>query len=141
MNQGIPTHWMVCLQNGRWTGEHRSQVSIRVHPLTLGDLQSTGQLLLPLGPPVLEPRLDLDLRQVESLGQLHPLVDAQVLVMLELCLQLLQLLRTVGLSGLPVHSRFAGPLRRNWMVNWIRLVTWGDGSNEKERNTRKGVRR
>ena len=65
-------------------------------------------LFLPFRPSVLEPGLDLDLRQLESLGQLQPLGDGQVLVRLELGLQLVQLLGAVGLSRLPVHSGLPG---------------------------------
>ena len=52
----------------------------REEPLPLRQLQSGGHLLLPLGPPVLEPRLDLHLRQVQSLGELKALWHGEVLV-------------------------------------------------------------
>lgn len=98
----------------RWpTGrEHGRKIRIRVHSLSLGDLQSGRQLFLPLGPSILEPGLDLDLGQIQSLGQFHALVHAQVFVVLELRLQLLQLFRTVRLSWLPVNSGLPGSLAR-----------------------------
>ena len=54
-------------------------------------LQLVGVLPLPFRPPILEPDLDLGLRQLELLGQLHPLRDGQVLVLLKLRLQGLDL--------------------------------------------------
>ena len=54
-------------RGGRVVGDGREE------PLPLRQLQSGGHLLLPLGPPVLEPRLDLHLRQVQSLGELQAL--------------------------------------------------------------------
>ena len=72
-------------------------------------------MFLPFGPSVLEPGLDLDLGQLESLGELQPLGDRQVFVRLELGLQLVQLLGAVGLSRLPVHSGLPGS-----PTNWLR---------------------
>ena len=56
----------------------------REESLPLGQLQPGGHLLLPLCPPVLEPRLDLHLRQVQRLGELEAFRDGEVLVGLEL---------------------------------------------------------
>lgn len=75
--------------------------------LPVGQLDPGGQLLLPLGAPVLEPGLNLRFGEVELLRQLGPLVDAQVLVHLELGLEPVQLHRAVGLPRLPVDSRLA----------------------------------
>jgi hypothetical protein len=80
----------------------------REESLALRHLQPGGQLLLPLGPPVLEPRLDLYFGEIERFGQFHPLADAQVLVDFEFGLEAFQLLGAVGLAGLPVESGLAG---------------------------------
>lgn len=86
----------------------RGEVVRREESLALRHLQPGGQLLLPLGSPVLEPRLDLYFGEVERFGQLHPLADAQVLVDFEFGLEAFQLLGAVGLAGLPVESGLAG---------------------------------
>lgn len=57
---------------------YRLEVTVPV-----GDLQLGRQLLLPLGPPVLEPRLYLHLGQVQRFGQLHALAHAQIFVRLQ----------------------------------------------------------
>jgi len=46
----------------------------------LRDFQPGRKLLLPLRAAILEPRLDLHLSEVQTLGQLHPLADAEILV-------------------------------------------------------------
>lgn len=79
----------------------------REEALPLRHLEARRQLLLPLRPAVLEPGLDLDLGEVEGLGELHALADAQVLVDLEFALQALELLGAVGLAGFPVQPRFS----------------------------------
>ena len=66
-------------------------------PLQLGLLQP-----LRLGPPVLEPDLDLRLGELERGGELGPLGDAQVLLGPELFLQGGELLCGEGGAGLAV---------------------------------------
>lgn len=70
---------VVGTENGRDGRESRVEVG-REETLPLGQPHAGGHLLLPLGPPVLEPRLDLRLRQVKRLRQLQALRHAQVLV-------------------------------------------------------------
>lgn len=48
--------------------------------LPLSDFQSRRQLLLPLRASILKPRFDLNLCQVQTLGQLHSLAHAEILV-------------------------------------------------------------
>jgi len=48
--------------------------------LPLRDLQSGRELLLPLRAAILEPRLDLHLGEIQTLGQLHPLAHAKIFV-------------------------------------------------------------
>ena len=60
-------------------------------------------LLLPLHPPVLEPDLDLALRQTESVGDLYPPTPCEISVEVELLLQLQGLVASVRLaSSLPL---------------------------------------
>ena len=66
-------------------------------PLQLRLLQPLG-----LGSPVLEPDLDLGLRQLQLGGELCPLGYRQVLLLPELLLQGVQLLGGEGGAGLPV---------------------------------------
>lgn len=74
-------------RRGREITVRREQRRVMLHRLevtvSVGDLQLGRQLLLPLGPPVLEPRLNLHLGQVQRLGQFHSFAHAQVLVRLE----------------------------------------------------------
>ena len=63
-----------------------------------------GILLLPLGPAVLEPDLDLGLGQVEAEGEVEPLAHREVAGRLELVLEADQLL--VG-EGCPRPPRLA----------------------------------
>ena len=56
-------------------------------------------LLLPLHPPVLEPDLDLALRQTESVCDLYPPTPSEISVEVELLLQLQGLVPGVGLSA------------------------------------------
>ena len=51
--------------------------------LSLRQFESGRHLLLPLGPAVLEPGLDLDLGQVQGLGELQPFGDREVFVSLK----------------------------------------------------------
>ena len=51
--------------------------------LSLGQLQPGCHLLLPLCPPVLEPRLDLHLGQAKGFGELEAFRDREVFVGLE----------------------------------------------------------
>lgn len=57
---------------------YRLEVTVPVRDLQLG-----RQLFFPLGPPVLKPRLDLYLGQVQGLGQFHALAHAQIFVRLQ----------------------------------------------------------
>ena len=60
-------------------------------------------LLLPLHPPVLEPDLDLALRQTESVSDLYPPTPSEISVEVELLLQLQGLVPGVGLpASLPL---------------------------------------
>merc|ERR1712038_106644 len=56
-------------------------------------LEIVGVLPLPLGPPVLEPYLDLGFRQSELLRELHPLANRQILIPFKLRLESLDLSR------------------------------------------------
>ena len=56
-------------------------------------------LLLPLHPPVLEPDLDLPLRQTESVSDLYPPTASEISVEVELLLQLQGLVSGVGLPA------------------------------------------
>ena len=56
-------------------------------------------LLLPLHPPVLEPDLDLALRQTESVSDLYPPTSSEISVEVELLLQFQGLVPGVGLSA------------------------------------------
>ena len=56
-------------------------------------------LLLPLHPPVLEPDLDLPLRQAEGVSDLYPPPPGEVSVEVELLLQLQGLVASVGLPA------------------------------------------
>lgn len=58
----------------------RGEVAGRKEALPVGHLEPRGQLLLPLGAPVLEPGLYLHLCQTQALGQLHAFAHAQILV-------------------------------------------------------------
>lgn len=53
-------------------------------------------ILLPFHPAVLEPDLDLPLRQAKRVGDLHPAPARQVPVVVELLLELQDLLARVG---------------------------------------------
>ena len=64
-------------------------------------LQSLG-----LGPPVLEPDLDLGVGQLEAVGELGPLGDGEVALLNILLLQLGELLVGEGSPGLPVRLVF-----------------------------------
>ena len=68
----------------------RQLPAVDVHP---------GVLLLPLGPPVLEPDLHLGLRQVEAQGEVEPLTDGEISGGFELVLQADQLLVREGRPG------------------------------------------
>ena len=68
-------------------------------------LFSLGNSLL-LGPPVLEPDLDLGVRQLKFLGKVRPLSDGEITLGFVLLLQLVQLLTGEGSPGLPVRSVF-----------------------------------
>ena len=57
---------------------------------------------LGLGPPVLEPDLDLGLGELELVGELCALRDGEVLLLPELLLQRVQLLGGEGGARLPV---------------------------------------
>ena len=60
-------------------------------------------LLLPLHPPVLEPDLDLSLRQTEGVGYLYPPTPSEISVEVELLLQLECLVPSVSLpASLPL---------------------------------------
>lgn len=65
---------------------------------------------LPLGATILEPDLHLDLRQLQSVSDVRPLRETEVLLRVELALQLQQLLRSKGRTS---ASRFVvtGPCR------------------------------
>ena len=67
----------------------------------LGLLQPLG-----LGPPVLEPDLDLGVAQLEAVRELGPLGDGEVALLQVLLLQLGQLLVGEGSPGLPVRLVF-----------------------------------
>ena len=77
-------------------------------------------VLLALHPPVLEPDLDLPLRQVEVPRQLPPLLLGHVRVEEELLLQLQGLELGVGLPLLP-HADVAGPV-----VQGVAQAGWGE---------------
>ena len=62
-------------------------------------------LLLPLHPPVLEPDLDLPLRQAEGMGDLYPPPPSQIAIEVEFLLQLQGLVAGVGLApSLPIGT-------------------------------------
>ena len=73
-------------------------------PLLLVDLLHRPQLLLQLHPPVLEPDLDLPLRQAQRMGNLDPPSPSKVMVEVELLLQLQGLETRVGLSSSPPRT-------------------------------------
>ena len=52
----------------------------RQESLSLGQAHPGSHLFFPFGPAVLKPSLDLRLREIEGLGKLEPLRDAQILV-------------------------------------------------------------
>ena len=58
---------------------------------------------LGLGPPVLEPDLDLRLREAETLGEVRPLRDGKVALLQVLGLKLVQLRRAERRPGLAVR--------------------------------------
>jgi len=78
-------------------GEGGGGVGGQPHLVNLGLLESLG-----LGPTVLEPDFDLRFRQLEVLGELGPLGDGQVLLLLELVLQGEELLGGERGSGLAI---------------------------------------
>ena len=61
---------------------------------------------LGLGPPVLEPDLDLGLSQLKLASKVRPLSDGQVALLVEFLLQLVELLVGEGSPGLPVRLVF-----------------------------------
>ena len=73
-----------------------------------------------LGPPVLEPDLDLGVAQLELLGELCPLGDGEVALGFVLGLQQLQLLAGERSPGLPVRPVFP----QDWphWKDWRRLL-------------------
>ncbi len=69
--------------------------------LLLVDLLNSAEFLLELHAPVLEPNLDLPLRQAECVRDLNPPPPRQVVVEVELLLQLQRLEPGVGLPAPP----------------------------------------
>ena len=74
---------------------------------------------LRLGTPVLEPDLDLGLGEVKLIGELCPLGDAEVLLLLVLFLEVVQLLGSERCSWLPVSFVLAEmTLEEGQPVHW-----------------------
>lgn len=64
---------------------------VRVESLPLRNLESRRELLLPLGPAVLEPGFYLNFGEAEAFREFESLADAQIFVLLKLALELLEL--------------------------------------------------
>ena len=92
-----------------------------------------GNSLL-LGPPVLEPDLDLGVSDLELLGKLCPLGDGEVTLGFVLLLELLQLLTGEGSPGLPV--RFVFPQDWTGRENRRSLMVLEVPENHQLRGTR-----
>ena len=75
-----------------------------------------------LGPPVLEPDLDLSVCQLELPGEVRPLGDGEVTLGFVFVLQLLELITGEGSPGLPVSSVLPqdGPGWNDWR-GWVAL--------------------
>ena len=80
-------------------------------------LQSLG-----LGPPVLEPDLDLGVGQLEAVGELGPLGDGEVALLNILLLQLGELLVGEGSPGLPVRLVFPQSALQWQLGHWRACV-------------------
>ena len=85
-------------RRGDAEGSRKHRRRGKTQPLQFGLLEPLG-----LGPPVLEPDLDLGLGELELGGELGPLGDRQVLLLPELLLQAVQLLGREGCPWLPVR--------------------------------------
>ena len=85
-------------RRGDAEGSRKHRRRGKTQPLQFGLLEPLG-----LGPPVLEPDLDLCLGELELGGELGPLGDGQVLLLPELLLQAVQLLGRERRSRLPVR--------------------------------------
>lgn len=77
----------------------------------LVDLLDGSQLLLELHAPILEPNLDLALRQAEGVRDLDPPPPRQVVVKVELFLQLQRLVARVRLTASPSRAPIGSYLR------------------------------
>jgi hypothetical protein len=84
-----------------------------------------GEHLKPfrLGPAVLEPDLDLRLRQLQLRRELGPLRDGQILLVLELLLQGRQLLGRERGPGLPVGLVFSKVTTKRAQL-WLHRNVW-----------------
>ena len=72
---------------------------ISFFPLLFINLLYCPQLLLELHPPVLEPDLDLPLRQTQRMGNLNTASSGEIMVEMELLLQLQGLVASVCLPA------------------------------------------
>ena len=85
-----------------WVGRELVRVAVRRHVVRYNVHARHLVLLFPLHPPILEPDLDLPLREAEGVRDLDPTPPGQVSVEVELLLELQRLVPGVG-CPLPFH--------------------------------------